>query len=138
MHVPQQVDHRVGLGGPLPFGLQERHRAQRHVGAQRGDAGGVDQGVLPQPGAGHLHLEVVDLLGGPAEVDLDGAGHPVERAGFGAAVAQVGGPRVGGAVGVPSDDPGALAGVGGRQLLADQGVEQRRLPGLDLAGDGHP
>ena len=41
-------------------------------------------------------------------------------------------------VAVPGDDPGALAGVGRRELLADQRVEQGRLAGLDLAGDRHP
>ena len=45
---------------------------------------------------------------------------------------------VGDAVAVPGDDAGALAGVGRRQLLAHQGVEQRGLAGLDLAGDGDP
>ena len=45
---------------------------------------------------------------------------------------------VGDAVAVPGDDPGALAGVGRRQLLADERVEQRRLAGLHLAGDGDP
>ncbi len=36
---------------------------------------------------------------------------------------------------VPGDDLGALPRVGGRDLLPDQGVEQRRLARLDLAGD---
>ena len=42
------------------------------------------------------------------------------------------------AVAIRGDDAGALGGVGRGDLLADEGVEQRRLAGLDLAGDGHP
>src|SRR5690606_15412755 len=41
-------------------------------------------------------------------------------------------------VDVPGDDPGALTRVGGGDLLADQRVEQRRLPGLHLARDRDP
>ena len=69
----------------------------------------------------------VDLQGplGAAEAQLDRRslerrrGHPVDVA-----------------VAVPRDDAGALAGVGRRDLLADERVQQRRLAGLDLAGDG--
>ena len=39
---------------------------------------------------------------------------------------------------VPGDDPGALPGVGGCQLLTDERIEQGRLPGLDLPGDRQP
>ena len=45
---------------------------------------------------------------------------------------------VGDAVDVPGDDLRALAGVGRRQLLADEGVEQGGLARLHLAGDGDP
>ena len=37
---------------------------------------------------------------------------------------------------VPGDDLRALPRVGRRDLLPDQGVEQRGLARLDLAGDG--
>ena len=36
----------------------------------------------------------------------------------------------------PGDDPGALGGVRRRDLLTDEGVEERRLPGLHCAGEG--
>ena len=70
----------------------------------------------------------VDLQGpvGAAEAQLDRRplehrrGHPVHVA-----------------VAVPRDHAGALAGVGRRDVLPDEGVQQRRLPRLDLAGDGH-
>ena len=51
---------------------------------------------------------------------------------------QRGGDAVADAVAVPADQPGALAGVGRRQPLADERVEQRRLAGLDPSGDRHP
>ena len=81
----------------------------------------------------------VDVVGvGAAEVDGDGAAVAGERHLAGLALRGLERRPVGDAVAVPGDDPGALARVGGGQLLAHQGVEQRRLARLDLAGDGDP
>ena len=44
----------------------------------------------------------------------------------------------GGAVAVPRDHLGALAGVSGREVLAQQGVQQGGLAGLHRAHQGHP
>jgi hypothetical protein len=136
-----QVAHQVedGVGGRhLVFArCQERGRAGRHVGRQRGDARRVDECHLPERRRRPLDDETVDVRGvDAAEVDADGAAVAGERHLARLALAGLERGPVGDAVSVPGDDAGALAGVGGRQLLADQRVEQRRLAGLDLAGDG--
>ena len=85
---------------------------------------------------GHGHLEVVDLLHRRPEVDLQSSRLAAERTLLAAPVATVRDHAWRGTADVPGDQPGAFAGVGRRELLPDQGVEQRRLPGLDPSRDG--
>ena len=77
-----------------------------------------------------------------AEVDLQRAVLPPEGE-VGPGVARGVRPEVGRhpvaePVPVPRHDPRALPGVGRREPLADERVEQRRLAGLDAPGDGDP
>jgi hypothetical protein len=138
VHVAEQVHDGVGLGRSVLVGFQERHRAQRDIGRQRGDTGRVDQRVRAEPATGYLHLQVLHLLGRATQVDPDRPGPAGERAPLRPAVGEVHHHPVRGAVAVPGHDAGALPRVRGGQLFADHGVEQGRLASLDLACDSDP
>jgi hypothetical protein len=139
VQVPHQVQHCVGRRDLVLAGGEEGGGPGGHVGRQRGDARRVDERHLAQRRRGPLDDEARDVVGvGAAEVDGDGAPVARERHLPGLALRGLQRGPVGDAVAVPRDDAGALAGVGGGELLAHQGVEQRRLAGLDLAGDCDP
>ena len=140
--VAVQMFHQVqdGVGG----GLLVVHREQvpgapGQALRQRPDARGVDERRAAQRPRGPGDHELIDLIGGQAaEVDLEDAVVAGEAGLAGRAVERVDVDPVGVAVGEPGDDPGALPGVGRRQALPDEGVEQRGLAGLHPPGDGHP
>jgi hypothetical protein len=114
VHVPQQVDDRVGLGAVLFVGTEERQRPHRHIGRDRGETGRVDERVLAQAAAGHLDVEPVHAIGRMAQVHADRAGLPPERPLLRGAAGEVHDDPVRRAVPVPGDDLRALARVGRR------------------------
>ena len=142
VQLAQQVHHRVDavrVGGPVGVAGEELLRLPGHRLRQRPHARRVDQGHPGQPGAGYLDAQLVQVVGAQvAEVQHErgAARFQAQRPGLG--VARVGAGRRVLAVRVPGHHAGALARVGRRDPLPDQGVEQRRLAGLDPAGDRHP
>ena len=140
MEVAHQVEDRVGLAGPIALVVEERP-----LGPLRGSlAGGREAGRVDERQLGQLlgrpaDLDPLDRVHGQvAEIDRQRAVLTVEREVARAAGPQVGDDLVAERVAVPGHDPGALAGVGGGQALADQRVQERRLARLDPAGDRHP
>ena len=131
----QQEHHRVDPRHTV-FGDEQPQGALGHVAGQRRGAGGVDDRGVDQLGGGPLHVEVDDVVGVEAgEVErqrpvagVTGDGH------VGPAPAAVIRRHLGGGpVAEPGDDAGRLGGVGWRDVLADERVDQRRLARLERA-----
>ena len=132
----QQEHHRVDARHPV-LGHQQPQRALGDVAGQRRCAWRVDDRGVDQFGGRPLDVQVGDV-GGIQRAEIEGQ----------AAVTGVTGDRhvgappavvVGGhlrrrAVPEPGDDPGGLGGVGGGDVLPHQRVDQRRLAGLERAG----
>ena len=137
MQVAHQVQHGVGIGRSLDAGIeQRRHRARRRALVRRPETRRIDQRHRFELGRWPADLDPLDAVDAVlAEVDRQLAVLAPERQVDAALGPQVGAHAVPEAVPVPRHDLGALAGVRGRQPLADQGVEQRRLAGLHPTGD---
>ena len=108
------------------------------AGAGRVDAGRVDEGDRPEARRGPVDAQRVHAVdAGSPEVDHERA-PPVHDGQLCEAACRCGARRRSGrrARLVGRHHPGALGGPGGRDLLADQGVEQRGLARLEGAGQG--
>ncbi len=138
VQVAHQVEDGISGCGLLVGGDEPGHALAERRG-ERADARGVDERHRPERARRPGHQQAVDLIGEEgAEIDVDGTVGPGEPELARFAADQLGPHLIGVAVAVPGDDPGALALVGGRQLLADQRVQQCGLARLHLAGDGDP
>ena len=102
---------------------------------QRGDAGGVDDGHPLHRRRRQEPVDVGDLRHGAADVDQHAV---VEHSPAAAAVVAHDLRPRGGAVAEDGDGVGGLQGARRRDVLADQGVDQRRLARLEPADDQHP
>ena len=87
MEVPHEVEHRVGGRGPFVVAAEERFGARGDLGAQRSDAGRVDEGRPAQRRRGPLDDEPLDLVRRPGtQIDVERAGLAPEPHGLGEAV----------------------------------------------------
>ncbi len=138
VEVAHQVDDRVGVRRVRLVVGQEVARAARVLVVDRRQPRRVDQRHVLQGRGRPLDVEPGHVpLGQVTELDVERAGVAGEGQLLLAAGRQLGGDAVADAVAVPADHARALTGVGRRQPFADEGVQQRRLAGLDPAGDGH-
>ena len=140
VQVAHEVEDRVRFARTVGVVVEQRPgRPLRGGLVGRRQAGRVDEGQLDELLRRPADLDPLDRLERQAaEVDVERAVLAPERELPGAGRPQLGDHPVAEGVAVPGHDPGALAGVGRREPLADEGVEERRLAGLHPARDGDP
>ncbi|SHW92308.1 Uncharacterised protein [Mycobacteroides abscessus subsp. abscessus] len=138
----QQEDHGVHPRHAVSW-HQELECAVGDITRQRRRPRCVDDGRLFQFGCGPLHIEVDDvphigraLRAGIARQVEGQAVTAGDRHVGTAAVPMVGGDAGRHAMAEPGDQAGGLGGVSGRNLLAHKRIHERRLAGLEGAGQG--
>ena len=140
MEMAHEIEDRVGIARAVGLVVEQRPARPLRGGlVGRRQPGRVDQGQVGELLRGPADLDAFDRLERQApEVDIERAVLTPERELLGAGRSQVGHHPIAERVAVPGHDFGAFPGVGRRQPLADEGVEERRLAGLHPAGDGDP
>ena len=126
-----------GVDGQVCVAGQEGGGPGRDIGAERSQAGGVDQLLTGESIRRPAHVEALEVRRiVPIEID-DEFVSALEPQRVTMPGSFDGGDLVAGTVAVPGHDAGAFAGVGGCEPLPDEGVEQGRLARLHHPGDGY-
>ena len=141
VEVAHQVEDRVGLAGPVAVVVEQGLLRPLRGAARRPRRGpGVSISVRSASFADGQPTSIrstASMSSSPRSISRAPSWRRKARSRV-PARPELGDHPVAEGVAVPGHDPGALAGVGRRQPLADQRVEQGRLAGLDPARDRDP